>query len=100
MSDLLQVHGLAVELAGHEALTDVSLSVPASSCVGLVGETGSGKSITCRALIGLLPRIGGRVLRGTISFDGIDLVALDQRGWHQLRGRRIALVPTSRHESQ
>ena len=66
MSDLLQVHGLAVELAGHEALTDVSLSVPASSCVGLVGETGSGKSITCRALIGLLPRIGGRVLRGTI----------------------------------
>ena len=93
MTDLLEVEGLAVELAGHEALTDVCLSVPASSCVGLVGETGSGKSITCRALIGLLPRIDGRVLRGTMCFDGIDLRALDQRGWHQLRGRRIALVP-------
>ena len=93
MTDLLQVDGLAVELAGHEALTDVSLGVPAGSCVGLVGETGSGKSLTCRALIGLLPRIGARVLRGTMTFDNINLLALDQAGWHELRGRRIALVP-------
>jgi oligopeptide/dipeptide ABC transporter ATP-binding protein len=92
-SALLDVEHLAVELAGHEALTDVTLAVPAGACLGLVGETGSGKTITCKALIGRLPRIGGKITRGTMLFDGIDLQALDEHGWHQLRGRRIALVP-------
>jgi len=91
--ELLDVRHLAVELAGHEALSDVTLSVAAGSCLGLVGETGSGKSITCRALIGRVGRIGGRVVRGELRFDGVDLRALDERGWHRLRGRRIALVP-------
>ena len=93
MTDLLTVDGLAVELAGHEALVDVTFSVQASACLGLVGETGSGKSLTCRAAIGLLPRIGGRVVRGSLSFDGTDLLLLDELGWRQLRGRHIALVP-------
>jgi peptide/nickel transport system ATP-binding protein len=93
MTDLLRIDGLAVELAGHEALVDVSFEVQASACLGLVGETGSGKSLTCRAAIGLLPRIGGRVLRGNMSFDSTDLLLLDERGWREMRGRRIALVP-------
>jgi oligopeptide/dipeptide ABC transporter ATP-binding protein len=90
---LLEVEHLAVELGGHEALTDVSLDVRPGSCVGLVGETGSGKSVTCRALIGRLPRIGGAIVRGQVRFDGTDVTGFDEKHWRTLRGREIALVP-------
>jgi oligopeptide/dipeptide ABC transporter ATP-binding protein len=93
VSALLRVEGLAVELAGGEALSDVTFEVDRHACVGLVGETGCGKSLTCRVVLGLLPRIHGRVVRGTAVFDGVDLLALREAEWSKLRGRRIALVP-------
>jgi peptide/nickel transport system ATP-binding protein len=93
MSALLRVEGLAVELAGGEALSDVTFEVDRHACVGLVGETGCGKSLTCRVVLGLLPRIHGRVVRGRAVFDGVDLLALREAEWSKLRGRRIALVP-------
>jgi len=67
--------------------------VPAGTCVGLVGETGSGKSMTCRSAIGLLPRVGAAIVGGTISFDGRDVTALADQEWAAIRGRRIGLIP-------
>jgi oligopeptide/dipeptide ABC transporter ATP-binding protein len=90
---VLRVEGLGVELAGAEALSDVSFVVERGACLGIVGETGSGKTITCRTLLGLEGRIGARVVRGRIVLDGVDIAALDQAGWRAVRGRRIALVP-------
>jgi oligopeptide/dipeptide ABC transporter ATP-binding protein len=90
---VLQVEHLAVEMAGAEALTDVSLSVERGSCLGLVGESGSGKSITCRTLLGLERRIGARVVRGRVLIDGIDVAGMDEARWRTVRGRRVALVP-------
>ena len=90
---LLRLAGIAVEIGGMRILTDVSFDVGAAGCLGLVGETGSGKSMTCRLIAGLLARKGGRVVAGTATFDGIDLVGLNEPGWRALRGRRIALVP-------
>jgi oligopeptide/dipeptide ABC transporter ATP-binding protein len=88
-----RVSGLAVELAGCEALSDVSFKVRRGACLGIVGETGSGKTITCRTLMGLERRIGARVLRGEIAIEGADVSGLDEKGWQAVRGREVALVP-------
>jgi oligopeptide/dipeptide ABC transporter ATP-binding protein len=90
---VLRVESLGVELAGADALTDVSFSVARGACLGLVGETGSGKTVTCRTLVGLERRIGARVTRGRVMLDGIDVSSLDPAGWRAVRGRRVALVP-------
>jgi oligopeptide/dipeptide ABC transporter ATP-binding protein len=90
---VLAVDHLAVEVAGVEALSEVSFLVERGSCLGLVGESGSGKSITCRTLLGLERRIGARVVRGRIVIGGIDVVGMDEARWRTLRGRHVALVP-------
>jgi len=90
---VLSVEGLAVELAGAEALSDVSFAVERGACLGIVGETGSGKTVTCRTLVGLERRIGARVVRGRIVLEGRDVAGLDLAGWRAVRGRSVALVP-------
>jgi oligopeptide/dipeptide ABC transporter ATP-binding protein len=90
---ILTVRGLAVEIGAAEALTDVSFTLQRGSCLGIVGETGSGKTITCRTLLGLERRIGAKVVRGEIEFDGENLTTLDEPQWSAVRGRKIALVP-------
>ena len=90
---LLRMEHLAVEIDGKRALRDVELSVPAGTWVGLVGETGSGKSMTCRTAIGLLPRVGAAIVEGTIRFEGRDVTGLSEQGWSSIRGRRIGLIP-------
>jgi peptide/nickel transport system ATP-binding protein len=59
--------------------------------LGIVGESGSGKSLTGRALLGLVPR-PGRVSADAMTFDGIDLRALDEAGFRRLRGARMSMV--------
>jgi oligopeptide/dipeptide ABC transporter ATP-binding protein len=96
MSDaLLSAREVAVDIGGREALTAVDLEVRRGECVGVVGETGSGKTLTARTLTGTLARIDAVVTGGSVEFDGIDLVGLSDKGWRALRGRRIALVPQS-----
>jgi oligopeptide/dipeptide ABC transporter ATP-binding protein len=94
-SPILTVNGLVVELGGHTPVRGLSLRVPEGACVGLVGETGAGKSLTCRAITGLLGRVGGRIAAGHILFRDIDLARLSDSEWQRLRGRRIALLPQS-----
>jgi oligopeptide/dipeptide ABC transporter ATP-binding protein len=94
MSDsILDVRDLRVTLGPADILDGVSFSVPYGGCVGLLGETGSGKSMTCRALLGLGYRVGARVTAGHMVFRGRDLAQLPERDWTQIRGRQIALVP-------
>jgi oligopeptide/dipeptide ABC transporter ATP-binding protein len=90
---VLRVEDLGVELAGAPALTGVAFTVSRGSCLGIVGETGSGKSVTCRALVGLLERIGARVTSGRIVLEGEDVTHLGETRWRALRGRRVALIP-------
>lgn len=94
MSDaLLRFDHVSARIGDRVLLRDVVLEVPPGGSLGIVGETGSGKSLSCRAMMGLLDRIGGEIVGGTAEFGGIDLRELDRDGWRKLRGRRIGLVP-------
>ena len=73
-----------------EALRGVSFSIGAGETVGLIGESGCGKSMTALAIAGLLP--DGAHVSGRISFDGRELVGLDDGELCRLRGDRIGMV--------
>ena len=92
---LLEISQLRISFAAArgwvEVLSDVSLSVRAGEVVGIVGESGCGKSVTALSIMGLLPRRTSR-MSGRIDFEGQDLLALDERGMRAVRGRRIGMV--------
>jgi oligopeptide/dipeptide ABC transporter ATP-binding protein len=94
-SPILTVEDLAIDVRGQRVLDGVSFAVDQGSVLGIVGETGSGKSMTCRALTGMLDRIGAHVVAGSVNYAGHDLVSLNQSGWRALRGRHIALISQS-----
>ncbi len=71
---------------------DVSLEVARGEVHGLVGESGSGKTQTAWSVLGLLPE-GGKVVGGSLLFDGIDLAAASPATMGSLRGARIAYIP-------
>ncbi|WP_248961322.1 ABC transporter ATP-binding protein [Sphaerisporangium perillae] len=87
---VLSVEGLTVSIGEHEILRGVDLVLTPGRVHGLAGESGSGKTMTGLAALGLLPhgaRAGGRIL-----LDGRDLLALSQRDLNAIRGREIAMV--------
>jgi peptide/nickel transport system ATP-binding protein len=92
--NLLDVQDLRIELPTQRgpalAVLDVSFSLARGDTLGLVGESGCGKSLTAMALMGLLPE-GARV-SGSIRLEGQELVGLDERGWSALRGDRIGMI--------
>ena len=73
------------------AVDAVGFEVPAGRTVGLVGASGSGKTVTCHALLGLLPPNAMR-LSGRARFDGTDVFRLDEAALTALRGGRIAMI--------
>ncbi len=75
-----------------KAVRGVSFEVGAEESVGIVGETGSGKSVTLRSILGLLEP-AGRVVSGDVFFDGMDLRRIGTSRLRELRGRRIGFVP-------
>ncbi|XPP27070.1 MAG: dipeptide/oligopeptide/nickel ABC transporter permease/ATP-binding protein [Leucobacter sp.] len=93
-SDLLRVEGLSVSVpshAGHTYLvSDVSIDLRAGEVVGLVGESGAGKSVTARSVLGILP-YSARVA-GSIKFQGKEILGASARVMAGIRGRRIAFV--------
>ena len=73
------------------AVDGVSFDLTSGEIVCVVGESGSGKSICAHALMGLLPdRV--KTEAGSIQFEGRDLLTLDENAWHDIRGRRIAMI--------
>lgn len=89
MSGLLDVEGLSVRLNGLPVLDRVSLSLSPGETLGLVGESGAGKSFLARLLIGLPPR-GAVTTAGQIRFDGRALASEPE--WRRVRGSGIGLV--------
>jgi peptide/nickel transport system ATP-binding protein len=91
---LLEVNDLSVELQTHRgpayAVRDVSFTLERGGSLGLVGESGCGKSITAMALLGLLPE--NARLTGSIVFDGQQLVGKPEPEMCALRGDRIGMI--------
>src|SRR3954464_12673247 len=93
---LLDVRDLRVEFNRRgakpfAAVDGVSFTVEPGQTVGLVGESGCGKSVTSLAIMGLLPRRGNRV-GGEVRFDGTDLLTLRPRDLRDRRGRDIGMI--------
>jgi peptide/nickel transport system permease protein len=92
---LLTVEHLSVSFPGRRqdlrVVDDVTFDVAAGEIVGLVGESGCGKSVTAAAVIGLLPG-AGRIDGGSIRLEGKDLARASESELRKLRGRRIAFV--------
>ena len=91
---LLQADQLRVDLRTHRgsatAVRGVSFALERGDTLGLIGESGCGKSMTALALMGLQPD-NARV-HGSLKLDGQELVGLPDRDWRRLRGNRIAMI--------
>jgi oligopeptide/dipeptide ABC transporter ATP-binding protein len=92
---ILTVEELHVHIGAAHVLRGVSFEVAPGEAVGLVGETGSGKTMTVRAITGLLPSIKGRVTAGAITIEGADATDVSEKAWRRWQGKTLALVPQS-----
>jgi peptide/nickel transport system ATP-binding protein len=95
-SPLLDVRDLRVAFVGHggpvsEAVTGVSLTIERGRTLGVVGESGCGKSVTALAVMRLLPKDTAR-LSGSVAFEGRELTTLSEREMQDLRGNRLAMI--------
>lgn len=92
---LLRLHDLSVSLPGPrgtrlQALRHVDLTLDRGESLALIGESGSGKTLTALTLMGLLP--DGAQVDGDVTLSGQFLLALDEAAWGRWRGRRVAMV--------
>ncbi|MGW3954595.1 ABC transporter ATP-binding protein [Streptomyces sp. NPDC004752] len=90
---LLALDDVHVQVGDVDILSGVSLELHEGQAVGLVGETGSGKTMTVRTATGLLRRSGGRITSGSLRIEDNDLTHADDRAWRRWQGRSITLVP-------
>lgn len=92
---LLEVSGLKVEFKsdfGKRTVTDdVALYVNSGETLGIVGESGCGKSVTVHSILGLLPS-NAKILTGEALFDGTDLCKLSEKELDRIRGRDIGMI--------
>ncbi|WP_415852983.1 ATP-binding cassette domain-containing protein, partial [Streptomyces albus] len=93
---LLEVRDLHVEFRTRDgvarAVNGVSWSVEAGETLAVLGESGSGKSVTAQAVMGILDVPPGRITGGQILFEGRDLLTLPDEERRRIRGARMAMI--------
>ena len=91
---VLSVRNLSVGIAGSEKplwlIDDVSFSVKAGETIGLVGESGAGKSVAARTALGLFP--ANAVIKGTVELLGQELTTADAKVLSAIRGRKVGFI--------
>ncbi len=96
MSVLLEVRDLTTcfktERGEFAAVDGVSFTLEAGRTLGIVGESGCGKSVTSLSIMGLLPKGQGRVASGSILFNGTDLATMSPSAMRHLRGNQMAMI--------
>src|SRR5258707_4679428 len=97
MQPLLEVTNLETHYVSFggarivKAVDDVSFTLNEGETLGIVGESGCGKTTTCLSIVGLLPP-AARIVGGHIDFAGKDLARLSQREMRHIRGAQIAMI--------
>ena len=93
---LLEIKDLSVEYTTDEAVVKavnhVSLSLHKGETIGLVGETGAGKTTLALSLLQLLPKVSGRIPNGEIMFEGQDLIKTPEDEMRKVRGEKISMI--------
>ena len=75
-----------------KAVDDVSLAIPSGMTLGLVGESGCGKSVTAHSIIQLIPDPPGKIVGGQINFNGENLLEFPEKKMRKIRGNRISMI--------
>jgi peptide/nickel transport system ATP-binding protein len=93
MNALVDISNLvvAVDATGEQLVKGVSLQVPRGGAVGILGASGSGKTLTCKALLGILPANVG-IAGGAVSFDGTEITDFGPKRYRDLWALRIGAV--------
>ncbi len=89
-SPVIEVDRLRVAFGPNEVVAGISYAIPAGRTLGVVGESGCGKSMTALALMGLVP--GPGAVSGSVRFEGREMVGQSAADWRAVRGQRIAMV--------
>jgi oligopeptide/dipeptide ABC transporter ATP-binding protein len=93
---ILDIRGLQVEFVSEgravRAVDGVDLEIRPGEMVGLVGETGCGKSVTALSVLGLVATPPGRVVGGEVLFEGADLLRMNKRELQSIRGAGISMI--------
>lgn len=94
--NILEVQDLEIRYVTDEetvrAVNDISFSLKEGESIGLVGETGAGKTTTALGIMGLVPDPPGEVVGGSIVFDGQDLLKLPEKQMREIRGGKISMI--------
>jgi len=96
MKELLRVRNLETHFSTHEgtvkAVNRISFTINKGQTLGLVGESGCGKSVTALSIMRLVPNPPGKIVGGEISFEGQDLLELDEKEMRKIRGKKISMI--------
>jgi oligopeptide transport system ATP-binding protein len=93
---LLEINNLHVEFSTYggnvKAVRGVNLSIDRGECIAVVGESGCGKTVTAKSVLGLLPRSQAKISSGEIIFNNTDLLKLSEKEIQKIRGNRISMI--------
>ncbi|MEH7248090.1 ABC transporter ATP-binding protein [Neobacillus niacini] len=93
---LLEIKDLKINFKSYEGtakvINGVSLKVNKGEVISLVGESGCGKSVTVRSILGLVPTPPAQFVNGDITFEGQSLLGLNEKDWQKIRGKGISMV--------
>ena len=95
-SVILKVKNLAVSFKTDygrlRAVDDISFDVKSGKTLGIVGESGCGKTVTSFSIMRLLPKPSGVIEKGQVLYDNMDLLSIDIKKMHKIRGNKISMV--------
>ena len=96
MDNIIEIKNLTIHYETDEstvkAVNNLNLSLARGESLGLVGETGAGKTTTALGIMSLIPDPPGKVIGGEIIFDGVDLLKINKRKMRAVRGKKISMI--------